>query len=124
MSGKLCDVEVLSGGKAGPPPNVEVRVGDPRMKLEWRTPGSRLAEALRGTAEVKSVFERVDPDRYTVFVVLENDQESVLDAVFDAEHGLYEEFRKMPFDIRVMRPHSAWDDSGLRASACLRYARP
>lgn len=87
------------------------------------TPGSSLSEALSGIPEVRSVHERIDPDRYTVFVILDRDPENVLDAVFDAEHRLYEEFPKMPFDVRVMRPQPRWKEEDLSGSSCLRYRR-
>ena len=119
----MTNVEITSREAAVPSAAIQIQFHGRQVGLNWMTPGSSMAEALCGLPEVRSVHERIDPDRFTVFIILDRDPESVLDAVFDAEHRLYEEFRKMPFDVRVMKPQQSWSDKDLSASACLRYRR-
>ncbi len=90
----------------------------------WQTPGACIARAVFGRPEVRLVAERLERDRFGVFVVLYRDPEDVLDAVFEAEHLLYELFPGMPFDVRVMVPGPEWSDEDLRRDAAVHYEDP
>ena len=90
----------------------------------WRTPGACIAHAVLGRSEVRLVAERLERDRFGVFVVLYSDPEEVLDAIFDAEHLLYERFSGLPFDVRVMVPGPEWSDEDLRRDTVVHYENP
>ncbi len=86
-------------------------------RVVWETPGLVLADQVKGLPGVLYVFERLDPDRYAVFVVLQGADESALDAVFDAERELYERFPAIPFDVRVLSHGERAGLEGLRSSS-------
>jgi hypothetical protein len=108
---------------------LEESVGAPSARvtspnLDWKTPGSVLAQNLRGVAEIRMILERMEPDRYSVFVVLDSDPEAVLDRIFETEASLYREFPKMPFDVRVTTPSPNWDPGPLMGSTIAWWVRP
>jgi hypothetical protein len=105
-------------------PGALARVYLPDSPIYWSTPGLALTSGVFDLKEVRFVLERVEPDRYTVFVILEDDPEIVLDRIFGAEHELYDRFARMPFDVRVMKPAPSWTPGGLLRETVLRYARP
>ncbi|MCK6479495.1 MAG: hypothetical protein HUU06_06645 [Planctomycetaceae bacterium] len=69
------------------------------------------------------VVERLEKDRYSVFVVLDSDPEDLLDAIFDAERELYSRSGGLPFDVRVMRPGPAWSPADLRTDSICHFDR-
>ena len=99
-----------------------VRVEGP-PSVEWLTPARHIARAIGHRREVRLVAERLEADRYAVFVVLETDPEDLLDLIVDAEHELYDLFRGFPFDIRVMTPPSGWSDADLRRESIVHFQR-
>lgn len=103
-------------------PQVRTRVVADR--LVWETPGALLAQQVAQLPAVRLVLERLAPDRYSVFVVLDQDDDATLDVIFKAEGRLYGHFRKMPFDVRVMKLSPEWDSTDLIRTAVIRYARP
>lgn len=106
-------------GLAGPAAEVRIPPGSDR----WQTPGVHIHQAVAGRPEVRLVAERLDGDRYSVFVVLDSDPEDLLDAIFEAERELYSRVRGIPFDIRVMRPGPEWSDADLKADSICHYDR-
>lgn len=100
----------------------------PTVKLKeyakWQTPGLVVAENIASHELVRLVLEKVEPDRYVVFVVLDGDPEELLDAIFQTEQSLYETFRKMPFDLRVIKASDEWDAEALARQSIPRYRRP
>lgn len=90
---------------------------------QWLTPGAHVAQAVCTRPEVRLVLERLDADRYSVFVVLDEDPEDLLDQIIDAEHDLYTRFRWLPFDIRIMKPPHDWSDADLRRDALPLHVR-
>lgn len=93
-------------------------------RLVWETPGAVFAQAIAALAPVRLVLERLAPDRYSVFVLIDQDDDATLDRIFEAESRLYSHFRKMPFDVRVMKPSAEWDASDLLNTSVVRYVRP
>lgn len=89
----------------------------------WESAGSILADRLSAMAEVVMILERLEGDRTTIFVVLRDDPEPVLDAVFAAEGELLRSC-DLPFDLRVMKPHDPSDLQSLRATSIQRFIRP
>ena len=89
----------------------------------WETPGSVLSDRLATCQAVQAIYERLEPDRYALFVILSNDDDAVLDLVFESEQELFKAFPKMPFDLRVMRPSETWDSDALRASSTPHFER-
>ena len=92
--------------------------------IEWGTPGSVIARLVASRPEVRLVAERYENGRYGVFVILDDDPEDVLDAVFEAERRAMEQLPRIPFDLRVRKPHPDWSDRDLRAGSVAHYARP
>ena len=103
-----------------PDPSIEF-TGAP--DLEWRTPGLVLAKQISEIDQVRAIYEKVDAEGYTVSVLLDDDPEDVLDRVFTAEQSLYESFKEMPFDVRVMRRDPEWDVQPLEQSTVCRFLR-
>ena len=89
----------------------------------WLTPGVHVFQAVAGRPEVRMVVERLEKDRYSVFVVLDSDPEDLLDAIFDAERELYSRSGGLPFDVRVMRPGPAWSPADLRTDSICHFDR-
>lgn len=90
---------------------------------EWITPGSHLAQALVGRLEVRRVLERLEADRYQVFVVLDRDPEDLLDLIVDSERELYTRFPGLPFDVRVLCLGPDWSDADLQKACLVHYDR-
>jgi len=113
--------------------DVVIRTLEPRSELSvkvtlpanrsWQTPGTTIAEAVRGLHQVRAVLELVNPDRLTVLVLLDDDPDDVLDAIFEAERRLYPVFRNLPFDVRVSRMHHSWKDVSTERQVVPRYLR-
>lgn len=89
----------------------------------WETPGSLLGRRLASCTTVRAIYERLGPDRHALFVILDLDDESTLDLVFDAEQELFRVFPDMAFDLRVMRPGATWDVGALRSSSIAHLER-
>lgn len=89
----------------------------------WSTPGSLLAAGVAHLAEVRLVAERLEVDRYAVFVVLDADPEATLNAIIEVESALYVKFKGLPFDVRIMTPAKSWSDEDLRKQTILHYER-
>ena len=89
----------------------------------WSSPGTHLASRVASRAEVRLILERLERDRFSVFVVLDEDPEDLLDAIFDAEEEIFKIFRGIPFDLRVIKPTSDWSDQDLRQDTICRYDR-
>jgi len=86
----------------------------------WTTPAIHLASRIAHRDEVRLVLERLEPDHYSVFVVLDRDPEDLLDEIFEAEQDLHGRYRGIPFDVRVIRPAPDWSDADLRRdSVCI-----
>jgi hypothetical protein len=85
------------------------------------TPGSMLGNRLASCGAVRAVYERLEPDRYGLFVILGRDDEAVLDLVFGCERDLFTAFPRVPFDLRVMRSSSVWEADTLRASSIVHH---
>jgi hypothetical protein len=115
-------VETPTPDTEGRASDVQVVAAEPR--LFWQTPGAVIAAGVAGLAAVRHVLERIAPDRCLVFVVVDQDDDKTLDAIYEVEATLYSKFRNMPFDVRVMRPGSGWDPTHLVASAVVHYGRP
>lgn len=96
----------------------------PPEPKEWLTPGRHLASRVRQRQEVRAVLERLEPDRYSVFVILDKDPEELLDSIYEAESELYALFPKTPFDVRVMCPGPDWSAEDLRRESIAHYDRP
>lgn len=90
----------------------------------WLTPGSLIAQWVASIPHVRFVAERLEGIRYAVFVVLDDDPEEVLDAIFQAEQEVMRHVPNMTFDMRVRRPHDGWKPDNLLASCMKHYARP
>jgi hypothetical protein len=90
----------------------------------WATPGSHIASAIGMEPGVRFVLERFDGDRSSVVVVLDDDPEPLLDAIFDAERELYEVFKDSVFDVRVTKPPRDWDSADLVRTSIVRHRRP
>lgn len=108
--------------------NRGVAVGDatPSAKvshrtLEWLTPGRCIANAIAGRPEVRYVLEGFDPNGYSVYVVLFEEPEDLLDRIFDAERELYTKFAGTRFDVRVMRPDDAWAEETYLRNTVVHY---
>lgn len=93
-------------------------------RIFWQTPGTVTASLVAAIPEVRLVLERPEPDRYSVFVVVDDDGDEILDAILEAERELYRLFRNMPFDLRVLKPARNWDESDLANSSAEHYRRP
>lgn len=93
-------------------------------RIHWQTPGAVAAARVAAIPQVRLVLERPEPDRYSVFVVVDDDGDDVLDPILDAERELYGLFRNMPFDLRIMKPAADWDESDLVRSSAEHYRRP
>jgi len=91
---------------------------------EWKTPGSLIARALLKLPQVRLVAERYEGGRYGVFVILDDDSDEVLDRVFEAEEQTMRELPRIPFDLRVRKPHPEWSEDNLLATCVKRYSRP
>ena len=89
----------------------------------WLTPGALIAERVIGLQAVHFVAERLENARYAVFVVLDDDSEDVLDAVFEAEQDFMRAVPNIAFDLRVRRPHNGWDPEPLLATCVAHYKR-
>lgn len=92
--------------------------------LTWQTPGAVMAVQVAAIPEVRLVLERPEPDRYSVFVVIDEDTDEILDQILDAEQRLYGLFANMPFDLRIMKPAPDWDESDLLRTSAKHYRRP
>ncbi|MBI1849129.1 MAG: hypothetical protein HYR85_02165 [Planctomycetes bacterium] len=91
--------------------------------VRWPTPGALLAEALKHQPHVTLVMERLERHRYSVFVILDDDPESLLDDVFAAEKHVMKSFKGLPFDMRVMKPRADWKDEDLRRDCIVHHER-
>ena len=90
----------------------------------WRTPGLHLAERICGDTNVHFVLERYENGRYEVFVLLDDDPEGTLDAIFDAEQELYSVLPGAPFNVRVTKIDGhRWDSQSLIRSTAVRHER-
>lgn len=107
-------------GGVGQDDIVITQTGDVR----WSTPGVAVADAINSLPQVRFVLEKLEPDRYTIFVVLADDPDEVLDRIYDTERSLYETFPWTPFDLRVMKPSDDWSPSELLQATICRYRRP
>lgn len=87
----------------------------------WLTPGAFVAIELRATSNVRFVLERPDPDRFTVFVIVEDDPDETLDRIFDIERQLFARFPWTPFDLRVMKPGADWEPNELLKTTVLHF---
>ena len=91
--------------------------------LRWQTPGVVIADAISGLPEVRFVFEKADAGRYTVFAILDDDPDDVLDPIFDAERELFRSCAWVPFDVRVMKVDKDWDPTELASVSIPRHRR-
>ena len=91
---------------------------------DWMTPGSLIAQRIAAIQRVRLVAERLEKTRYAVFVVLDDDPDEVLDAVFEAEQEVMKELPGIPFDLRVRKPHPQWSPDNLLSSCARHYTRP
>lgn len=92
----------------------------PRI-IEWLTPGRCIANAVAGRPEVRYVLEGFDANGYSVYVVLFEDPEELLDRIFDAEHELYTRFAGTRFDVRVMRSDDTWAEETYLRNTVVHY---
>jgi hypothetical protein len=83
-----------------------------------------MARRIAQHPEVKWVLERLERDRLAVFVILDDDPESLLNEIFEAERELYSTFHGLPFDVRVMRPSAAWSPDSILQDTIAHYERP
>jgi hypothetical protein len=63
-------------------------------------------------------------NRHSVLVVLREDPEEVLDAIYDAEAATIRELRNIPFDMRVTVPQGSWDPERVTRNYLVRYVAP
>lgn len=107
--------------EAGGMPRTVVRVT--ALEADWPTPGLELSREIAALPDVRLVAERLETNRYSVFVTLDRDPESTLDRIYAAESLLYGRLPRLPFDVRVMTPAAGWDDAALKRDAPVRYER-
>ena len=88
----------------------------------WHSPGSLITAACAGFKEVVVVAEKYEGNRHSVLVLLREDPEEVLDAIYDAEAKAINDLKNMPFDLRVTVPLQAWDLDQLRRTYLVHYA--
>lgn len=88
----------------------------------WVTPAALLKAVAQSHSEVRYVLERYG-ERHAIFVVLDKDPESLLDAILDVESEIYRRFHKLPFDLRIMTPGSHWRPDDLLAQTGVIYER-
>ena len=120
-------------------PVVEVMEGDDEAKavtgqagyvkqedvaLDWITPGALIAERVAHLKEVRFVAERLEGGRYAVFVILDEDPDSVLDTIFETEAEVMKQLSNVEFDLRVRKPHPDWSPDNLLSSCAKHYTRP
>ena len=67
----------------------------------WVTPGMYLAQRIFDFPQVRFVGERYESDYLQTVVVLENDPEDVLNAIFTTEQEMFRKFGRLRFDVRV-----------------------
>ncbi len=110
-----------------PPRSIGVRdaVVQPASKPlrgRWHSPGSLITAACAGFKEVAVVAEKYEGNRHSVLVLLRQDPDDVLDAIYDAEAQAIQDLKNMPFDLRVTVPSQAWDLDQLRRTYLVHYA--
>ncbi len=96
-------------------------VGTDPAVVEWLTPGRCIARAVAGRPEVRYVLEGFDASGYSVYVVLHDDPEDLLDRVIDAERELYTRFAGTRFDVRVMKPDETWSEEAYLRNTVVLY---
>ena len=90
---------------------------------EWVTPGRTIAGAISHRPEVRLVVERLEADRYAVFVILDSDPEDLLDEILEAERVVFLRPRGLPFDLRIMKPQGDWSDADLLRDSFILFER-
>lgn len=96
----------------------------PPFRGEWQSPGSLIASACSKLPAVLLVAERYEGNRHSVLVVLREDPEDVLDAIYDAEARTIRELRNIPFDMRVTVPQGPWTSDRVSNNYLVRYMVP
>jgi hypothetical protein len=118
------DVSVIESGaapQAVPCGSFEVGMQDDPL---WITPGALLAQKrLCQLEHVVTIGERLEGARYAVFVVVDDDPEELLDAIFGAEQEIMRELPAIPFDLRIRSTRDGWSPDSLLASCIRHYQR-
>ena len=102
-----------------PTRNVQVSL----TSVEWLTPGSYIAKSIAGRGEVRMVLQRPETDRCSVYVVLDEDPEDLLDFIFNEEQEFRKSHKMFLFDLRVITPSSDWSDKDLLKGSFAYYKR-
>jgi hypothetical protein len=110
-----------------PPRSIGVRVAAAQPASSplcgsWHSPGSLITAACAKFKEVAVVAEKYEGNRHSVLVLLRQDPDEVLDAIYDAEAKAINDLKNMPFDLRVTVPLQAWDLNQLRRTYLVHYA--
>jgi hypothetical protein len=110
-----------------PPRSIGVRVAAAQPASRplcgrWHSPGSLITAACAKFKEVAVVAEKYEGNRHSVLVLLREDPDEVLDAIYDAEAKVIHDLKNMPFDLRVTVPLQAWDLDQLRRTYLVHYA--
>ena len=87
------------------------------------TPGAYLARQIARHAEVLQVTEKIEPARHCVIVLVDQDPEPLMDHIFEVEHEMYETFKTLPFDVRVVVKQQGMDPALLRHDSLVHYTR-
>lgn len=124
MTQKNDNITLIQHGdapQAVPSNSVEVKV----YNSVWGTPGLLLARKRLGDLDhVVAIGERLEGARYAVFVVVDDDPDDLLDAIFGAEQEVISEVPSIPFDLRVRSTRDGWSPEALLATCFRQYRRP
>jgi hypothetical protein len=112
----------LFGGVASVPKNPQAPKA-PSLAY-WKTPGAFLANAIAALPEVVFVGERFADDTHSVIVLLKQDPEGTLDAIYSAEQKLYKEFPKAKFSVRVRTGANPSSIESLAREYVIRWVKP
>lgn len=93
------------------------------LAAQWQTPGLYLAQRVAGNSLVRFIGEKLQPDYLQVIVVIDEDPEELLDAIFTVEQKMYQKFSGLRFDIRVRVIPEETAIETIRQSALVRYQR-
>ena len=112
----------LFGGVTSAPKNPQAP--KPPPLAYWKTPGAFLANAIAALSEVVFVGERFADDTHSIVVLLKQDPEVVLDAIYSAEQKLYKEFPTSKFSVRVRTGVNPSSIENLAREYVIRWVKP
>ena len=93
------------------------------LAAQWQTPGLYLSQQVASNSLVRFIGEKVQTDYLQVIVVIDDDPEELLDAIFTVEQEMYHKFSGLRFDIRVRVIPKETEIETIQQSALVRYQR-